>query len=152
MSPPISYENVYLDARPPLACEVHVRHSPCMPTVQIRNVPEETSRALKAKAALEGRSLSDYLLGELRRIADRPSRAELLARIAARGSATCPRRRTCSPSSGPAEGGDQRAHGERAASPDAGDHPRRDGGAQQHGQAGGWQWARPSASRNPDGP
>ena len=85
MSPSTSYENVYLDARPPLACEVHVRHSPCMPTVQIRNVPEETSRALKAKAALEGRSLSDYLLGELQRIADRPSRAELLARIAARG-------------------------------------------------------------------
>ncbi|MDO5676921.1 MAG: toxin-antitoxin system, antitoxin component [Propionibacteriaceae bacterium] len=55
-----------------------------MTTIQVRNVPEETSRALKAKAALDGRSLSDFLLDELQKIAERPSRAELLARIAAR--------------------------------------------------------------------
>ena len=55
-----------------------------MSTIQVRNVPDELSRTLKAKAALEGRSLSDYLLGELQRIAERPSRAELLARLAAR--------------------------------------------------------------------
>ena len=61
-----------------------------MSTVQIRNVPEATSRALKAKAAMEGRSLSDYLLVELQRIADRPSRAELLARIAERGGCDLP--------------------------------------------------------------
>ena len=42
-----------------------------MSTIQIRNVPEELSRTLKARASLEGRSLSDYLLGELREIADR---------------------------------------------------------------------------------
>lgn len=59
-----------------------------MTTIQVRNVPEETSRALKAKAALEGRSLSDYLLRELERIATRPSRAELLERIARRGTVT----------------------------------------------------------------
>lgn len=52
-----------------------------MTTIQIRDVPEELSRALKAKAALDGRSLSDYLRGELQRIADRPSRAELISRI-----------------------------------------------------------------------
>ncbi|PWJ24876.1 hypothetical protein ATK17_0978 [Branchiibius hedensis] len=56
-----------------------------MTTIQVRNVSDETSRALKAKAALEGRSLSDYLLRELDRIATRPSRAELLEQIASRG-------------------------------------------------------------------
>ncbi|MGO0577287.1 FitA-like ribbon-helix-helix domain-containing protein [Ornithinimicrobium panacihumi] len=55
-----------------------------MTTIQVRNVPDEVSRALKAKAALEGRSLSDYLLGELERLATRPGRAQLLARIAER--------------------------------------------------------------------
>ncbi|WP_025158314.1 FitA-like ribbon-helix-helix domain-containing protein [Leifsonia aquatica] len=59
-----------------------------MTTIQVRNVSEETSRALKAKAALEGRSLSDYLLRELDRLATRPSRTELLERIASRGVAT----------------------------------------------------------------
>lgn len=61
-----------------------------MTTIQVRNVPEEVSRALKAKAALEGRSLSDYLLGELERLASSPSRAELLQRIADRGAKTLP--------------------------------------------------------------
>lgn len=56
-----------------------------MTTIQVRNVPEATSRALKAKAAFDGKSLSDYLLVELERLAARPSRAELLARISERG-------------------------------------------------------------------
>jgi len=59
-----------------------------MTTIQVRNVSEETSRALKAKAALEGRSLSDFLLRELDRIATRPSRAELLERIERRAVTT----------------------------------------------------------------
>ncbi|MDO5535681.1 MAG: toxin-antitoxin system, antitoxin component [Propionibacteriaceae bacterium] len=59
-------------------------------TIQVRNVPEAVSRALKAKAALEGRSLSDYLLTELDRIASRPSRAELLERISRRPSLDLP--------------------------------------------------------------
>jgi len=40
--------------------------------VQVRNVPDELYRKLKARAALEGLSLSDYLLGEIRRLAERP--------------------------------------------------------------------------------
>lgn len=59
-----------------------------MTTIQVRNVSDETSRALKAKAALEGRSLSDYLLRELDGVATRLSRAELLERIASRGVTT----------------------------------------------------------------
>lgn len=69
---------------------MHVPYARRMSTIQVRNVPEETSRALKAKAALEGRSLSDYLLGELERLAARPSRAELLARIQARPAPELP--------------------------------------------------------------
>lgn len=70
------------------ACKLHVAYAQSMTTIQVRNVSEETSRALKAKAALEGRSLSDYLLRELDRLATTPSRAELLEQIASRGVAT----------------------------------------------------------------
>lgn len=52
--------------------------------IQIRNVPEELHRTLKSRAAMSGRSLSDYLLAELRRLAERPTRAELLARLQSR--------------------------------------------------------------------
>ena len=52
--------------------------------IQIRNVPDELHRRLKARAALEGMSLSDYLLREVRRVAERPSLAELRARLAER--------------------------------------------------------------------
>lgn len=50
--------------------------------IQIRHVPDRLHRRLKARAALEGRSLSDYLLAELGRIAERPTRQELLERLA----------------------------------------------------------------------
>ncbi len=63
---------------------MHVAYAYYMKTIQVRNVPEATSRALKAKAALEGQSLSVFLLKELERLATRPTRAEILARIASR--------------------------------------------------------------------
>jgi antitoxin FitA len=50
--------------------------------VQIRNVPEEIHRTLKARAALAGMSLSDYLLDEIRRFAQRPTRDELIEHLA----------------------------------------------------------------------
>ena len=49
--------------------------------IQIRNVPDALHRRLKSRAALEGMSLSDYLLAELRRVAERPSLAELRERL-----------------------------------------------------------------------
>lgn len=55
-----------------------------MTTIQVRNVPTAVSEALKSKARHEGRSLSDYLLRELTRLAQQPSRAEVLERIASR--------------------------------------------------------------------
>jgi antitoxin FitA len=49
--------------------------------VQVRNVPDALHRKLKARAAMAGQSLSDYLLAELGRIAARPTREEMLGRI-----------------------------------------------------------------------
>lgn len=52
--------------------------------VQIRNVPADLHRKLKARAALEGMSLSDYLLRELRHAIDRPTLEEMRKRLAGR--------------------------------------------------------------------
>ena len=41
--------------------------------IQLRHVPDELHRKLKARAALAGMSLSDYLLREIRDIAERPT-------------------------------------------------------------------------------
>ena len=49
--------------------------------VQIRNVPDTLHRKLKVRAAASGQTLSDYLLGEMERLAARPTREEMLARI-----------------------------------------------------------------------
>jgi hypothetical protein len=51
-------------------------------------VPDALHRKLKARAALEGMSLSEYLLGEVRRAADRPSLTELRERLAQRTPVT----------------------------------------------------------------
>jgi plasmid stability protein len=49
--------------------------------IQVRNVPDALHRTLKARAATAGMSLSDYLLGELREIAERPTLAEFRERL-----------------------------------------------------------------------
>lgn len=49
--------------------------------IQIRHVPDALHRRLKARAALAGMSLSDFLLNEIRQVAERPSVAELRARL-----------------------------------------------------------------------
>lgn len=48
--------------------------------VQIRDVPEQVHRTLKARAAREGMSLSDFIKRELARAAERPSMLEWLER------------------------------------------------------------------------
>jgi plasmid stability protein len=53
-------------------------------TVQIRGVPDRVHRELRTRAAAAGVSLSDYALGELTRVAERPPVADVLARAAAR--------------------------------------------------------------------
>ena len=52
--------------------------------VQIRNVPSEFHRRLKARAAMEGMSMSDYILREVGKALDRPTRSEVLERLRAR--------------------------------------------------------------------
>jgi plasmid stability protein len=52
--------------------------------IQLRHVPDELHRKLKARAALAGLSLSDYLLEEIQRAAERPTLAELRQRLARR--------------------------------------------------------------------
>jgi len=49
--------------------------------IQIRNVPDFLHRKLKARAAIEGMTLSDYLLVEMRHSAERPSLRELRERL-----------------------------------------------------------------------
>jgi antitoxin FitA len=58
----------------------HVWHMPKM--IQLRHVPDQLHRALKARAAVAGLSLSAYLIGELKRSADRLPIEELRARLA----------------------------------------------------------------------
>ncbi len=51
--------------------------------IQIRNVPDSIHRQVKSRAALAGMSMSEYILRELERLLERPTRAELLDRVAA---------------------------------------------------------------------
>lgn len=52
--------------------------------IQLRNVPDTLHRQLKARAAMAGMSLSDYLLAEITEMAQRPTLTELRERLANR--------------------------------------------------------------------
>ena len=52
--------------------------------LQIRNVPDDVRRALKARAAARGESLNSYLLELIAREVARPTVAEVLERAASR--------------------------------------------------------------------
>lgn len=49
--------------------------------IQIRNVPDRLHKTLKVRAALEGMSLSDYLLAEIERSAEKPTLREIRDRL-----------------------------------------------------------------------
>ncbi|MFZ4733133.1 MAG: FitA-like ribbon-helix-helix domain-containing protein [Pirellulales bacterium] len=55
--------------------------------IQIRNVPDRLHALLKARAALSGRPLTDFLLAELQRVAELPTEEELTARLLTRDQA-----------------------------------------------------------------
>lgn len=76
-------DTLYLDMS--FTC-LHASDMPKM--IQIRNVPDALHRKLKARAAVAGQSLSDYLLAEIARIAALPTREEMLARIHGRTRVT----------------------------------------------------------------
>ena len=67
-----------------IACSSHVIYPERMTMIQVRNVPDELHRRLKARAAMEGVSLSELALTELRRSLERPTRRELLQLVASR--------------------------------------------------------------------
>ena len=52
--------------------------------IQIRNVPDSLHRKLKARAAMEGMSLSDYLMAEISRSAERLTLQEIQERLSKR--------------------------------------------------------------------
>ena len=52
--------------------------------VQVRNVPPEFHRRLKARAAMEGMSMSEYILREVGKALERPTRQEVLDRLRTR--------------------------------------------------------------------
>jgi len=58
--------------------------------IQIRNVPDAIHRTFKSRAALAGMSLSDYLLHELRQIAERPTLEEMRERLRRREPVNLP--------------------------------------------------------------
>lgn len=49
--------------------------------IQLRNVPEALHRQLKARAAMAGLSLSDFLIREARKIAEQPTPEEMAERL-----------------------------------------------------------------------
>jgi len=58
--------------------------------IQLRNVPDALHRRLKARAAMAGMSLSDYLLSEISEIAERPTLAEMRDRLHKRKPISAP--------------------------------------------------------------
>jgi len=59
-------------------------HARSTSMIRIRNVSPDLHRRLKAKAALAGLSLSDYLLRAIREVVERPTLEEWLKRIEVR--------------------------------------------------------------------
>lgn len=51
--------------------------------LQIKDIPDDVHRVLKARAALEGVTLTEYARRTLELVARRPSRAELVAELSA---------------------------------------------------------------------
>jgi antitoxin FitA len=61
-----------------------------MKMIQIRNVPDDVHRTLKMRAAAEGLSLSDYLLRDIERTANRPTIEEIFERAKRAGAVDPP--------------------------------------------------------------
>ena len=59
----------------------------CMSSmIQLRNVPDRLHRRLKARAALAGLSLSDYLIREVRKLAEYPTPKQMRERLSQRSA------------------------------------------------------------------
>lgn len=62
-------------------CEYHLRMAKM---IQLRNVPDHLHRTLKSRAALAGMSLSEYLLREIRHVAEKPTMQEMMRTLESR--------------------------------------------------------------------
>jgi plasmid stability protein len=56
--------------------------------IQLRNVSDALHRQLKSRAALAGMPLSDYLIQEVRKIAEQPTAEDMRRRLQERESYT----------------------------------------------------------------
>jgi antitoxin FitA len=63
---------------------IRMQYHEDMALIQVRDVPEPTVRALKARAAERGLTLTAFLRAELDRLAARPTNAEIAERLARR--------------------------------------------------------------------
>lgn len=61
-----------------------------MPSVQIKNVPQDVHRVLRRRAVEAGQSLQEYLLGRLTEDASRPTLDEALRRAGDRAGGSVP--------------------------------------------------------------
>ena len=61
-----------------------------MTTLYIRDVPEVVAETLKERAEAADMSLSAYVAGELAKIAQRPTNAEIVQRLRARNRSAGP--------------------------------------------------------------
>jgi antitoxin FitA len=59
----------------------HAMQNDCMPSITIRDVPDDVRDELAARARRSGRSLQEYLRSELVGLAERPDPETLLARV-----------------------------------------------------------------------
>ncbi len=66
------------------------RYTEQMPSIQIKNVPDEVRLVYRARAAAAGKSLQEYLLGELIENAGRPTLDEVLDRAEGRAGGRLP--------------------------------------------------------------
>ena len=74
----------FADGRQPTGClarETVCTQNACMTTVVIRDVPEDVHRRLQEQAKAAGKSLQQFLAGELVRLATAPTMGEVLDRI-----------------------------------------------------------------------
>lgn len=56
-------------------------HNESMPNVLVRDVPDDIHARLQQRAAERGQSLQQYLIAELKLLAERPTLEEVLDRI-----------------------------------------------------------------------
>jgi antitoxin FitA len=66
------------------------RQNGAMPSVQIKDVPENVHAILRRRAANAGQSLQEYLLGRLVEEASRPTLDEVLDRAGQRAGGSLP--------------------------------------------------------------